>query len=157
MSKWYRIWSMKYLVHIEAEVRNLSLRYQVMAGMALWGKVEQNWPKVAYNGPIYVLVAGYDKFWPYSACITSFDQFRCLPSGLITLRSRCQVSVYWPEMFNNEKICPVVARYVHLWPYLIQRSSFWSILKNWVLIWLHMSFAAKECQTLHNTASNGSV
>jgi len=51
---WSRIWSMYDFVHIEAEVRNLGLRYQVMAGMALWGKIEQNWPKVAYNGLIYV-------------------------------------------------------------------------------------------------------
>jgi len=53
------------LVRIEAEVRNLALRYQIMAGMALSGKVEQIWPRVAYNGPIHILVARYDNFWPY--------------------------------------------------------------------------------------------
>jgi len=62
---WSRIWTMNYLVHIEAEVRNLGIRHQIMAGMALWGKFQQIWPKVAYNGPIYVLVAGFDKFWLY--------------------------------------------------------------------------------------------
>jgi len=53
------------IVHIEEEVRNLDLRYQVMADMALWGMMEQVWPKVGYNGPIYVLVSRYDKLWPY--------------------------------------------------------------------------------------------
>jgi len=62
---WSRIWSMNDLVHIEAEVMNLGLRYQVMAGMALLSQIEQIWPKVVYNGPIYVLEARYDKFWPY--------------------------------------------------------------------------------------------
>jgi len=42
-----RIWSMNDLVHIEAEVKNLGLRYQVMAAMAFSGKIEQIWPKVA--------------------------------------------------------------------------------------------------------------
>jgi len=40
------------LIHIEAEVRNFGLRYQVMAGMTLLGKIEHIWPNVAYNGPI---------------------------------------------------------------------------------------------------------
>jgi len=62
---WSRIWIMNYLLHIEAEVRNLGLRHQVMAGMALWGKIEQIWLTVAHNGPIYVLVARSDKFCPY--------------------------------------------------------------------------------------------
>jgi len=53
------------LVHIKAEVGDLGLRYQVMAGMALWGKIEQIWPKVAHIGSIYVLVARYDQYWPY--------------------------------------------------------------------------------------------
>jgi len=37
----YRLWSINDFVHIEAEVRNRGLRYQVMAGIALWGKIEQ--------------------------------------------------------------------------------------------------------------------
>jgi len=44
---WSRIWSMIDLVLYEAEVRNLGLWYQVMAGMALWRKIEHIWPKVA--------------------------------------------------------------------------------------------------------------
>jgi len=46
-------------------MRNLGLRYQIMAGMALQSKIEQIWLKVAYNGPVYILVARYDNFWPY--------------------------------------------------------------------------------------------
>jgi len=60
-----KIWGMDNLIHIEADVRNLGLWYQVMAGIALWGRIKQIWPKVAYDGPIYVLVARYNKFWPY--------------------------------------------------------------------------------------------
>jgi len=57
---WSRISSLNDFVYFEAEVRNLGLRYQTMAGMteALWGKIDQILRKVAYNGPIYVLVAG---------------------------------------------------------------------------------------------------
>jgi len=122
------------LVHIEAEVRNLGLRYKVMAGMALWVKIVQfgvkwhimvqyifHWRDVRNSGHI-------------SACITILDQFRRFRAGLITLRSICQVCVNCPEMVHNDTICPVAARYVHLWPHLTQRSSFWSILRNWVLI-----------------------
>jgi len=59
--------NMKYerFIHIESEVRNLGLIYQVMAGMARWGKIEQIWPKVVWNGQMYILVAIYDKFCPY--------------------------------------------------------------------------------------------
>jgi len=53
------------LNHIEAELRILGLRFQVMAGMSLWSKIEQIWPNVAYNGPTDVLLSTYDKFWPY--------------------------------------------------------------------------------------------
>jgi len=60
-----RIWGMKDLVHIEAELRHLGLRYQVMAGISLWGKIAQLLPKVAYNSPVYVLVSWYDNLWPY--------------------------------------------------------------------------------------------
>jgi len=49
-----RIWSMNDLVNIEAEERNLGLRHQVMAEIALWCKFEHTLPKVAYNGPIYI-------------------------------------------------------------------------------------------------------
>jgi len=42
-----RILSMNDLVHIEAEVRNLDLRYQVIAGMARWGRIKQISPKGA--------------------------------------------------------------------------------------------------------------
>jgi len=69
-----------------------------------------------------------------SACITSFDLFQRLRAGLITLRSRCKVSVSWPEMVHNDTTCPAIARYVHLWPRLTMSNSFWSILKNFVLI-----------------------
>jgi len=53
------------LAHIEAKVRNFGLRYHVMAGNALLGRIEQIWPKVAHNGPVYVLMVRYDIFWPY--------------------------------------------------------------------------------------------
>jgi len=59
---WSNIWSMNELVLIEAEVRNLGLRYQVIADMADWGKIEQIWPKAAYNGPSYILVVRYHKY-----------------------------------------------------------------------------------------------
>jgi len=62
---WSRIWNLNVLVLLEAEVRNLGLRYQVIPGMALWGKNEQIWPKVAKNAPSYILAARYDKFLPY--------------------------------------------------------------------------------------------
>jgi len=62
---WSRIWNMNDLVHIEAEVRNLDLRYHVMSNMVHWGKIEQIWPKVVYNAPIYVLMARYDNFCSY--------------------------------------------------------------------------------------------
>jgi len=78
-----RIWSMNHLVHIEAEVRNLDLRYHIMA-------------------------------------------------DFISLLSRCQVSVNWPQNDHDDTIYPVVVRYVHLCPRLTQRRSFWSIWKNWV-------------------------
>jgi len=53
------------LVPFEAELRYLGLSYLVMAGMAPSGKIEQIVPKVAYNGPIYVLMARHNKFWPF--------------------------------------------------------------------------------------------
>jgi len=62
---WSRIWSMIDFDHIEAEVGNLGLRFLVMGGTAFWNKIKQIWPKVALNGPIYILVARYDNFRPY--------------------------------------------------------------------------------------------
>jgi len=72
---WSRIWSMNGLFHYEAEVWVLGLRYQVMACMSLWGKIEQIW-------------------WLnlICACITSFDQYWQFRWGLIKLLSRCHVS-----------------------------------------------------------------
>jgi len=61
---WSRIWSMNDLVHIQAEV-SIGLRYQVMAEMVLWCKIEQIWSYVAYNGPIFVIVSRYDRLGPY--------------------------------------------------------------------------------------------
>jgi len=58
------------------------------------------------------------------ACISSFDQFRRFRAGFITLRTKRQVSTKWPEMVHNDTIYPVVARYVHLWTPLTQRSSY---------------------------------
>jgi len=69
-----------------------------------------------------------------SSCITNFVQFRRFLAGLTTLRSRCQVSVSWPDIVHNDTICPVITRYVHLLPHLMQRSSLWTILKNWFWI-----------------------
>jgi len=57
--------NMNEIVHIETELRNLGLTYQVMADMALWDKIEQIWLKVAYNSPVYVLVSRYVKLWSY--------------------------------------------------------------------------------------------
>jgi len=62
---WSRTWSVNVLGLIEAEVKNIGLGYQVMAGMAVWSKIEQIWPKGAQNGPLYILVARCNKFWPY--------------------------------------------------------------------------------------------
>jgi len=62
---WSSLWSMNDLDRIEAEMRNLGHRYQVIAGMALWGKIEHICSKVVYNGPIYVRVTRHDKFRPY--------------------------------------------------------------------------------------------
>jgi len=67
-----------------------------------------------------------------SAGSTSFVQFRALRASVITLLSRCQVSVNWPGMVHNDTICRVIARCVPLWPHLTQRSLFCSILKNLV-------------------------
>jgi len=75
---WSRIWNMNHFLQIEAEVRFLGLRCQVMACMARWGNIEQIWPKVAYNSTIYVLVARYDKFWPYQCLHYQFSSISTL-------------------------------------------------------------------------------
>jgi len=62
---WSSMLSMNDLVLIEAEVRNLGLIYQIMADMARWGKIKQIWPKVAYNGAIFIIVFRYDRLGPY--------------------------------------------------------------------------------------------
>jgi len=103
-----RIWSMNDLVYMETEVRNLGLRYQIMASIALWSKIEQILSKVAYNGLIYVLVMRYDKFWPYLCLHYHFRLISTLWAGLTILLSRCQVSLNWREMVHNDTICPVV-------------------------------------------------
>jgi len=62
---WSRISSLNELVHFKAELRNLGLVYQIMACTALWDKNRQIWSKVAYNGPIFVIVSRYDSLGPY--------------------------------------------------------------------------------------------
>jgi len=44
---WSKVWSMNDLVLIEAKVRNLGLRYQVMTGKEFWGNIERIWANVA--------------------------------------------------------------------------------------------------------------
>jgi len=48
-----------------AELRDLSLIYQVIACTALWDRIGQILSKVAYNGLVCVIVSTYDKFGPY--------------------------------------------------------------------------------------------
>jgi len=93
---WSRIWSMNDLVHIEADVRILGLRYQVMAGKAIWGKTARIWPKVSSNGPMYVLVARYDKFCPYLCLHYQFWRISTLSGRfdhiVIKIPSKCRLA-----------------------------------------------------------------
>jgi len=111
-----RIWSMNDLVHIEAEVRYLGLRYQVIADMALWGKIEQIWPKVAYNGPIYVRVARYVKFWPYECLHYQFWSISTLSCRFdhIAIKMPCKCKLarngpQWYYMSCYNEVCPFMA------------------------------------------------
>jgi len=45
------------LVHFKAELWDLDLVYQAMAYTALWDKIGQISSKVAYNGPVFVIVS----------------------------------------------------------------------------------------------------
>jgi len=58
---WSRISSCSELDHFKSELRDLGLVYQVMECMALWDRIGQISSKVAYNGPVFVIVSRYDK------------------------------------------------------------------------------------------------
>jgi len=154
--RWPRMFqNMNDIIHFEAEVINLGLRHQVMAGTASWGKIAQISPIVAYNDPIYVLVARYDKFWPYLCLHYQFWIFFTL-SGRFDNIAIKMPSVICTEMVHNDTICPAKAWYIHLWTHLTQRSSFWSIFMN--RLWIgYKSLSTSEWQILYNTASNGPV
>jgi len=55
---------MNKLVHIKAKLRNLDQVYQIMS-WALWDKIGQIWPEVAYYDPIYIVMPRYDQSWLY--------------------------------------------------------------------------------------------
>jgi len=57
--------SLNELVHFIAELRVHGLVYQVIACTALWDKIGQIWFKVAYNGPVFVIVSRYNRLGPY--------------------------------------------------------------------------------------------
>jgi len=83
--------------------------YEVMAGMALWGKIEQICPKGAYKGAIYILVARYDKFWPYLCLHYQFWPFSIL-SGMFD-----HIAIKMPSI------------YVHIWRSAAHSGQFWRI------------------------------
>jgi len=62
---WSRISSLNALVHFTAELTDLVAVYQVIACTALWDKISQNWSKMAYNAPVFVIVSRYDRLGPY--------------------------------------------------------------------------------------------
>jgi len=62
---WSRISSLQELVHFKAELRELGLVYQVIACTALLDKIGQIWSKVAYNGPVFVIVSWYGRCEQY--------------------------------------------------------------------------------------------
>jgi len=110
-----RIWGTNDLVLIEAELRNLG---QVMAGMSLWGKIAQIWPKVAYNDLLYVLMSRYDKFWPYLCLYYQFWPIWHIRSCLIIFWWKCQViakmaknDLYWYYMSCCSKVCPFMTTF----------------------------------------------
>jgi len=58
----------------------------------------------------------------------------------------------WPEMVYNDTICPVIARYVQLWPYLSPHSQFWSIFYKCAwngYVCLMMSASGRYCIIWH--------
>jgi len=62
---WSRISSLHELVHFKAELRDLGLVYKVIACTALWDKICQVCSKVAYSGPVFVIVSRYDRLGSY--------------------------------------------------------------------------------------------
>jgi len=131
------------LIHIEAEVRNLGLRYQVPAGMALWGKIEQIWSKVAYNDPLYVLVVRYIN----SSHMDRFDHIA------LKMPSKFKLARNGPKGYNLtscSEVCPFMATF----------DAAQLVLANFEelsLNWLRLSFDTKEWQTLHKTNCNGPI
>jgi len=151
---WSRIWRMIDLVYIEAEVRNLGRRYQVMANMALWGQIDQIWPKVAYNGPMHVLVGRYDKFWllyclhyqfwPISTLSGKFDHIA------IQMPSNCKLARNGPQRYY-------MSCYNDVCPFMDSFDAAQRILHNFEKLspnWLRMSFDDKDALTMHITDSN---
>jgi len=155
---WSRIWSMYDLFLMEAEVRNLGLRYHVMACMALWGQREQILPKESYNGPIYILVPRYDKFlryywlhyqfWPISTFSRRFDHLASKKPSKCKLARNC-MQWQWQYVLLQRGI----SIYIHVWRIAAHSGQLWIIGSEF----LRMFFDAKVWQTLHNAPFNGPV
>jgi len=152
-----RIWRLNDLVLIDAEERNLGLRNQIMACMALWGKIEQIWPKMTYNGPINVVVAIYDKLWPYLCLHYQFLPTPSLSGRFdhiaIKIPSKCKLARNGPHWYNmtcSREVCPFMAIFDASQLNLV---NFEELKLNWP----RMSFNDKEWQIMYNTCSNGPV
>jgi len=116
--------------HIEAEVRVFGLRFQVMASMAIWGKIVHIWPKLAYNVQIYLLVARYDNFWTYqflhyqfwptSALLGRFDYIA------IKMPSKGKLARNGPQWYYMSCYIEVFP-YIHIWRSAAHSFQFWII------------------------------
>jgi len=53
---------------------------------ALWDMTGPIWSNVAYSGPVFVIVSGYDRIGHICLCISIFEQFWVFPSCLIISR-----------------------------------------------------------------------
>jgi len=84
--------SLNGLVNFKAQLKTLGQLYQGTECTTLSDKMCQISSKVAYIGPLFVIVPRHDKLGPYMSLYYLFEQFWDFLSGLI-LRSKCKVSV----------------------------------------------------------------
>jgi len=84
-----------HFVHSEARLNTFGLKWHIMVQRMFY------WRDMINSGYICISIA-------------CFEQFQSFRASLITLLSRCRVSLNWPEMVRNNTTCLVVARYVHL-------------------------------------------
>jgi len=124
---WSRKSSLNEIVHFKAQLKNLSLVYQVTACTSLWDKIGQISSKVAYNDPIIGTVPRYNRLEPHMphylfcavlALCVRFDHIK------FEVQGKRESGQKWSIIIQYEPLKRDMTNYGHIWHRISNTDQF---------------------------------